>query len=122
MQGNIPPDAQETIERLQNLQDQAQQVVVQKNEAERSLKEAQNATEALEDVESDATMYRQVGSLLVETDRETAADDLQERIDQLEIRVETLRKQEERVESQFEDLQAELQEKLAGLGAGAGGA
>lgn len=124
MQGNIPPEAQETIERLQNLQEQAQQVAVQKNEAERSLQEAQNANEALEDVDEDTNMYRDVGSLLVETDHATASSELDERIDQLEIRVETLRKQEDRVESQFEELQGELQEKLGGGlgGAGAGGA
>lgn len=122
MQGNIPPEAQETLEELQQLQEQAQQVVVQKNEAERSLREAENANDVLGDVDEEATMYREVGSLLVETDHGTATEELSDRINKLEIRVETLAKQEERVESQFEKLQTELQEKLGDVAGGIGGA
>ena len=122
MQGNLPPDAQQTLEELQQLQDQAQQVVLQKNEAESSLRDAETANEILEDVDDDATMYREVGSLLVETDYDAATEELEDRIQNLEIRVETLAKQEERVESQFEELQNELREKLGDTAGGVGGA
>ncbi len=121
MQGGLPPDAQEKIEQLQDLQETAQQVAVQKNEAETELTEAKNALGELEDIDEDATMYQTVGDLLIETEYDEARDDLEEKVDSLEIRVETLEKQENRVREQFEELQDELQELLGGAGGGMGG-
>ena len=118
MQGNIPPDAQETIQRLQTLQEQAQQVLMQKNDAERALQEAKTASDLLEDVDPETTMYRDVGELMIETDYESASSDLEETIQRLEIRVETLGKQEDRIESQFQELQEELQSKLGDVAGG----
>ncbi len=123
MQGQLPPEAREKVEELQELQSKAQQVAVSKQQAEAQLNDAKTAVEALEDVEADATMYREVGELLVETDRDSAEEDLEDRIDSLEIRVQTLEKQEGRFQEQFEELQSELEELLQGanLGGGLGG-
>ncbi|ELZ00166.1 prefoldin subunit beta [Natrialba asiatica] len=120
MQGNLPPEAQEKIEQLQDLQETAQQVAVQKQETESGLTEAQNAQNELENIDEDTTMYRQVGDLLVETDYDAAEDDLDEKVDSLELRLETLEKQEDRVQDQFESLQDELEDLLGGAG-GMGG-
>jgi prefoldin beta subunit len=121
MQGNLPPEAQEKIEELQDLQETAQQVAQQKQQAETQLQESRTALETLDGMEGEAQMYREVGELLVETDYEEAYDDLEEKIDSLEVRVETLKKQEERVQEQFESLQEELQQMLQGGAGGAGG-
>jgi prefoldin beta subunit len=119
MQGNLPPEAQEKLEELQDLQETAQQVAAQKQSAESTLTESETALDALEDIDEDTVMYREVGELLVETDYETAHDDLTEKVESLEVRVEQLQKQEERVQEQFESLQSELQQMLQG-GAGGG--
>jgi prefoldin beta subunit len=119
MQGNLPPEAQEKLEELQDLQETAQQVAAQKQSAESTLTESETALDALEDIDEDTVMYREVGELLVETDYETAHDDLSEKVESLEVRVEQLQKQEERVQEQFESLQSELQQMLQG-GAGGG--
>lgn len=121
MQGQLPPEAREKVEELQDLQSKAQQIALQKQQAENQLADSKSAVEALDDLETGATMYREVGELLVETDYESAHDDLEERIDSLEIRVQTLEKQEGRVREQFEELQSELQELLQGGGLGVGG-
>jgi prefoldin beta subunit len=119
MQGSLPPEAQEKLEKLQDLQETAQQVTAQKQQAETTLSESKTALEALDDIDEDAQMYREVGELLVETDYDSAHEALQDKVDSLEIRVEQLGKQEERVEGQFEELQQELQQMLQG-GAGGG--
>ena len=121
MQGNLPPEAQEKIEELQDLQETAQRVAVQKQQAESTLTESETALEALENLEEDTVMYREVGELLVETEYDEAYDDLEDKVDSLEIRVEQLSKQEERVQEQFESLQQELQQMLQGGGAGGAG-
>ncbi|QIB73292.1 prefoldin subunit beta [Halogeometricum borinquense] len=119
MQGNLPPEAQEKLEELQDLQETAQKVAAQKQQAESTLTESETALDALEDIDEDTVMYREVGELLVETDYETAHEDLTDKVDSLEVRVEQLKKQEERVQEQFESLQSELQQMLQG-GAGGG--
>ncbi len=121
MQGNLPPEAQEKLEQLQDLQETAQQVAAQKNQAETTLNETRNALETLEDVDEGTTMYREAGELLIETDHENANDELSEKVDSLEVRLETLKKQEERVQTQFEELQEELQQMLGGAGGGPAG-
>jgi len=91
MQGNLPPEAhRRKIEQLQDLQETAQEVAVQKQEAESGLTEAQNALDELENIDEGTTMYRNVGELLVETDYDQAEEDLEEKVDTLEIRLETL--------------------------------
>jgi prefoldin beta subunit len=114
MQGNLPPEAQEKIEELQGLQETAQQVAAQKQQAESTLRESKAALEALEDLDEDTVMYREVGELLVQTDYAEAEETLSEKVDSLDIRVETLNKQEDRVREQFESLQTELQQMLQG--------
>jgi len=121
MQGNLPPEAQEKLEELQDLQETAQQVATQKQQAETQLAEAESALEALADIDGDTAMYRQVGELLVESDYDEAHEDLEEKVDNLGVRVETLEKQEERVQEQFESLQQELQQMLGGGPGGGGG-
>lgn len=121
MQGNLPPEAQEKIEELQDLQETAQQVAAQKQQAETTLNESRTALDALEGADEDTVVYREVGELLVETEYDTASEDLEEKVDSLEVRVEQLKKQENRVRERFEDLQGELQQLLQGGGAGGPG-
>lgn len=123
MQGNLPPEAREKIETLQDIQERAQQVTMQKQQAEAELANAQHALEALEDIDPEARLYREVGELMIETEYDDAKESLGERVDNLEIRVQTLEKQEDRVREQFESLQTELQSLLqqAGIGGGLGG-
>jgi prefoldin beta subunit len=116
--GSLPPEAQEKLEELQDLQETAQQVAVQKNEADTQLKNAETALDEMDDIDGDTQMYREVGELLVATEYDEAQSDLEEKVDDLSIRVETLEKQEERVQEQFESLQQELQEMLGGAGGG----
>lgn len=119
MQGNLPPEAQEKIEELQDLQETAQTVAQQKQQAETTLQESKTALQTLEEIDDqDTMMYREVGELLVETDYDEANQELEQKVDSLEVRVETLKKQEERVQEQFESLQQELQQMLQGAGGG----
>jgi len=124
MQGNLPPEAQEKLETLQDLQETAQNVAQQKQQAETSLSETETALDALEGVDEESVMYREVGELLIQTDYDSASAQLEEKLESLEVRVEQLSKQEGRVQERFEKLQGELQEMLSGMGGpqGPGGA
>ncbi|PNW65257.1 UNVERIFIED_CONTAM: prefoldin subunit beta [Euhalothece sp. KZN 001] len=118
MQGSLPPDAEEKLEKLQSLQTTARQLATQKEQSERALTESKTALAALEELDPETEMYRSVGSLLVETDYGTAEEDLGEKGESLQIRVDQLERQEERIRDQFESLQEDLQQLLGGLGGG----
>jgi prefoldin, beta subunit, archaeal len=118
MQGSLPPDAEEKLEKLQSLQTTARQLAAQKEQSERALTESKTALAALEEIDPATDMYRSVGSLLVETDYGTAEEDLGEKVESLQIRVDQLERQEERIRDQFESLQEDLQQLLGGLGGG----
>jgi len=127
MQGNLPPEAQDKLETLQDLQETAQEVSEQKQQTEATLTETKAALDALDDVDDDATMYREVGELLIETDYTSASGKLEEKVEDLKVRAEQLNKQETKVQEKFESLQDELQQMLGGAGgpqgpAGPGGA
>lgn len=115
MQGNLPPEAQEKLEELQELQGTAQELAVQKAQTETELQEAKEALEHLGQLDDDTEVYQEVGELMVKTTTDDAHDDLTERRDSLEQRVEALGRQEERIEERFEELQSDLQEVLGGL-------
>ncbi|MFP4591386.1 MAG: prefoldin subunit beta [Halobacteriales archaeon] len=116
MQGNLPPEAQEKIEELRQLQGTAQELAIQKTTAESQLRETEQALEQLTEIDADTEMYQEVGQLLIETEYEAAQEELEERQANLERRVEALERQEQRVETQFESLQEELQGLLGGMG------
>ncbi len=116
MQGNLPPEAQEKLEELQELQGSAQQLAVQKSTAEAQLAETEAALEHLDEIDDDTDMYQEVGELLVETNHGDASEDLTGRKESLERRVQALERQEERIQKQFESLQTELQQLLGGMG------
>ena len=112
MSEQLTPEAREKLENLQAFQSKAQQVTVQKRHAEAQLAENKSALSVLSKAEKEATLYRHVGNLLVETDSKSAEEDLNQRVEALEVRLQTLNKQSERIQKQFETLQKEIQEIL----------
>lgn len=120
MQGQLPPEAQETVEELQERQEKAQQIATQRQQVEAALDDAESALDALDDVDEDTTMYREVGDLRVKTEQETAETEIGDRVDTLEVRVQALENQEEQIKERFDGLQQELQELMSGLGGGGG--
>jgi prefoldin beta subunit len=113
-----PPNQPEPVKTKATHEDQfkpqetTEQLAAQKGQAESSLNEAKTALDALEDIDEDATMYREIGELLVKTDYDDASESLEEKVDSLEVRVEQLEKREGRTREQFEELQEELQQML----------
>jgi prefoldin beta subunit len=85
MSSELPPQIQNQLAQLQQLQQQAQALAVQKNQVEISLKETELALEELEKLGADAVVYRAIGDLLIKTERDKTRDALIEKKDTLEI-------------------------------------
>jgi prefoldin beta subunit len=108
----LPPQIQERLLRLQQLQQTLQQILTQKQQLELELTEIEQALSEMEKVDDTAVIYKSVGSLLVKAEKAKVAPELNERKELLNARVGVLGKQEERIRSQAKDLQTKLQRDL----------
>ncbi|MBS7615969.1 prefoldin subunit beta [Candidatus Bathyarchaeota archaeon] len=114
----LPPQVQERLLRLQQVQQTLQSVLAQKQQVEIELTEIEQALTELQKVAEDAVIYKAIGSLLVKTDKAKVAADLNERKELLNTRATVLGKQEERLRVQMKELQTKLQQDLTPVPSG----
>ena len=110
----LPPQIQEQLVRLQQLQQTLQSVVTQKQQLELELSETDKALGELEKATDETPIYKSVGSILVKSNRQTLLTELKERKELLTTRVTVLGKQEERTRERLKESQEKLQERLQG--------
>jgi prefoldin beta subunit len=108
----LPPQVQERLLRLQQLQQTLQSVLAQKQQVEIELTETEQALGELQKTADDTVIYRAIGSLLVKSEKVKTITDLTERKELLNTRAATLGRHEERLRNQLKDLQAKLQQDL----------
>ena len=111
----LPPQVQQRLFRLQQLQQTLQGVLTQKQQLELEFTEVEQALDELEKLTDNTTIYKSIGSLLVKSEKEKVMTDLNERKELLDTRVNVLGKQEERLRSQVKELQTKLQRDLRPL-------
>jgi len=109
----LPPQIQERLLRLQQLQQTLQSVLAQKQQVEIELTEIEQALSELQKMTDDAVIYKAIGSLLVKAEKSKITADLNERKELLNTRATVLGKQEERLRPQIKDLQTKLQQDLS---------
>ena len=108
----LPPQVQQRLLRLQQLQQTLQAVLTQKQQLEFESTEVDQALSELGKLTDDATIYKSIGALLVKSQRATVTTELNERKELLNTRIGVLGKQEERLRSQVKELQTKLQQDL----------
>ncbi len=108
----LPPQIQEQLVRLQQMQQTLQAVATQKQQLELELAEVDKGIEELEKVDDAAPVYKTTGSILIKVERVSILEELKERKELLTTRVSVLSKQEGRVKSKVKDLQMKLQDRL----------
>jgi prefoldin beta subunit len=112
----LPPQIQEDLVRLQQLQQTLQVVVTQKQQLELELSETEKALSELEKVTEAVPVYKSVGSILLKADRQGLMNDLKERKELINTRVTMLGKQEERTRERLKEIQDRLQQRLKAPG------
>ena len=108
----LPPQIQQRLLRLQQLQQTLQGVMNQKQQLELQLTEVEHAVTELDKLDETAVVYKSIGALLVKSEKDKVTIDLTERKELLKMRVDVLAKQEERLRTQVKDLQEKLQQDL----------
>ena len=108
----LPPQIQQRLLRLQQLQQTLQGVMAQKQQLTLQLNEVEQAVSELEKLTETAVIYKSIGALLVKSKKIQVTTELTERKELLKMRVDVLGKQDERLRTQVKDLQEKLQRDL----------
>jgi len=108
----LPPQIQQRLLRLQQLQQTLQGVMAQKQQLTLQLSEVEQAASELEKLNETTVIYKSIGALLVKSKKDKVTTELTERKELLKMRVDVLGKQETRLRTQAKDLQEKLQQDL----------
>ena len=106
-------DLQAQVQQLQQMSQQLQSVAGQRQQYESIMHESKRAIESLEALADGAAVYRNVGSLLVQDDKDAALTRLKDDLETMEIRVKRAKTQEEELKKSLEALQSKLQAAFA---------
>ena len=108
----LPPQIQEQLARLQQLQQTLEVVTAQRQQLEIELTESNRALGELEKIDDATVVYKSVGGLMLRTERKKVMEELTERKELLNTRITVLGRQEKRTRDQLNELQQRLKEKL----------
>lgn len=112
MSTEIPPQIQNQLAQLQQLQQQAQSLAAQKSQLEGMQKESEMALEELQKLPSDAIIYRAIGELQIKVEKEETITKLNDKKETLSLRLQSISRQEERISKRFTQLQEQLQQAM----------
>ena len=121
MAQRLPPELENKIARIQQLQTQYNRIVQERVAVESEVAEINRVLKVLSEVQ-DATVYRMVGGILVRVERDKVRKELEDRKEILELRLQKLRKQEQEIRKQLEQLTREVQQLQQKFAIGKGGA
>ncbi len=114
---NISPKVQNQLAMLQQIQQQLQNILSQKNQYEMAVREANRAQEEIKDASDETPMYMSVGTIMVQKKKEVVSTSLTEKVETLELRIKSLEKQEKMLQGKFEQLQAQIKAAIEGKSA-----
>ena len=122
----LPPWLREQVGRLNQLQQNLQAILMQKQQIEIELAEADKALEELKKAGADDAVYKTAGPVLIKAKKDDVVKELEEKKELANTRVMVLSKQETRLKENLKEVQSKIDEMVrgassaAGTGAGAG--
>jgi prefoldin beta subunit len=113
MMDNLPPKVQNQIAQFQQLAQQIQMITSQKLQFDAQVRELDKAIAELDKAGEDAVVYRNVGSLMIQSkDKAALATELKDQKETLEVRVKTLDKQDKQLRERHQSLQQQITKAL----------
>jgi len=115
---DVPKDIQDKLAQFQNLQNQLQMAAIQKQQLALRKADLENAKKELGAV-TDGKVYRMVGPLLVELEKEKAVKYLDDESESTNAKHQLMEKQEKKLADKMNQMRGELQAIMKpGQGAG----
>ncbi len=113
-ENELPPWLKEQISRLQQLQQNLQAIMMQKQQVELEIVETERALEELSKTNTSDSIYKAAGPLLIKSEKDTIEKDLTEKKELANTRVMVLGKQELRVKENLKEVENKINQMLKG--------
>jgi prefoldin beta subunit len=110
----LPPWLREQVSRLQQLQQNLQAIMMQKQQVEIEVMEIGRATDELKKIGPDDTVYKNAGPLLIRAKKDEVTKELEEKKELSNTRLMVLTKQEARVKDNLKEVEAKINQMIAG--------
>jgi prefoldin beta subunit len=114
----LPPWVREQISRLQQLQQNLQAIMMQKQQLEVEMVETDRALQELKKAGHDDAIYKNAGSVLIKAKKEDVLKELEEKKELSNTRVMVLGKQEARVKENLKEVENKINEMIRSMQAG----
>jgi prefoldin beta subunit len=114
----LPPWVREQVSRLQQLQQNLQAIMMQKQQLEVETAETDRALQELKKASPDDAIYKNAGSVLIKAKKEDVLKELEEKKELSNTRVMVLGKQETRVKENIKEVENKINEMIRGMQAG----
>lgn len=114
----LPPWVREQISRLQQLQQNLQAIMMQKQQLEVEMVETDRALEELKKAGADDAVYKNAGSVLIKAKKEEVVKELEEKKELSNTRAMVLGKQETRVKENLKEVENKINEMIRGMQSG----
>ena len=108
----VPPWLKEQLERYEQLQQNLQSVLVQKQQIDLEIIEINKALEELNKSADDVKVYKSAGTVMVSSNKAVVVKDLTESKDLSNTKITVLNKQEERLKESLKEVQEKLDETM----------
>jgi prefoldin beta subunit len=113
-QAELPPYIREQLARYDQVQQNLQAVLIQKQQVEMELTETEKALEELAKASDSEDIYKFAGNLLVKVQKDAMVKELSEKKELGSTRKMVLAKQEGRFRDNLKDLQAKIDDAVKG--------
>ena len=113
-ENELPPWLKEQISRLQQLQQNLQAIMMQKQQIELEIVETERALEELSKITTSDSIYKAAGPLLIKSEKDTIEKELTEKKELANTRVMVLGKQELRVKENLKEVENNINQMLKG--------
>lgn len=101
---DLPPEVQEKLKQMQNLQTHVQAVASQVNVTQNKISEFKSTLKELEGVTDEDTLYKNVGQVMFSTKASIVKKELADELELLDLTINKLKKQEENGRNQLNEL------------------
>jgi len=108
----LPPWLKEQLARLQQLQQNLQAIMMQKQQVELEISETERALEELKKTTSEDVVYKLAGPLMVKSDRDNLIKELEEKKELSNTRTVVLGKQESRVKENLKEVENKINQMM----------
>lgn len=107
---------QEEIAKAQQLQQQLQMIMSQKQQLEVKSKDLERALDEVNRLEDETPVYKEVGEILVQVeDKEELISELEDDKESTDVRLKSLKGKEEKLRDQFKEIQEKLSTQMGGM-------